>query len=762
MKAIRSLIGLAAALSLTLTSVAAAQSPKASARVEALLARMTPAEKVGQLNLVPGGRQKALNSRLEGEGLNAVRRGEAGSYLHVAGAERLREVQRIAVEESRLKIPLLFAMDVVHGYRTIFPVPLGLAASWDPDVAETAARVAGREAAAAGLNWTFAPMIDVARDPRWGRIVEGAGEDPYLNSVMAVAQVRGFQGDDLSRPDVLMATAKHFAAYGAALGGRDYAGADISERTLHEVYLPPFRAAQNAGAASFMTAFNEIGGQPVTADQGLVRGVLRTDWGYQGLVVSDWNAVIELANHGVVPDQAGAAVAALGASVDVDMAGLAYAQHLEAAAARDPKVGAWLDDAVRRVLTAKEKLGLFDNPYARHDTAREKAVMLSPEHRAAAREAARKSIVLLKNEEGVLPLKAGLKRIAVVGSLAADANSQLGSWRGRGDASEVVSLLDGVKARAGAGVVVEYAPGAGPRSDSTTDIAAAVRTANAADLVILVVGEDFDLSGEARSRSSVELPGAQKALAAAVFATGKPVVTVLTNGRPLAVPEIDAGSKAVVEAWYLGNEAGTALAEVLFGDAGPGGRLPVAFPRTTGQLPIPYAEAPSGRPADPDLAKDTSRYLDLPITPLYPFGHGLSYTRFDYSNLQVSTPSIAADGRVRISATVRNAGAREGDEVVQLYVRDPVARISRPIKQLRGFERLTLKPGESRRVSFDLSASQVAFYDRDGRWIVEPGRIEVQVGASAADIRLTGGFEITGQATTTEPAASILTPVTVQ
>jgi beta-glucosidase len=736
--------------------------PQSSSRVEDLLAQMTLEEKLGQLNMIQGGRSRALNSLLDEEGLERVRRGEVGSFLHVAGAERLGEVQRVAVEESRLGIPLLFAMDVVHGYRTIFPVPIALAGSFDPGAAELAARVSAVEATSAGLHWTFAPMVDIAPDPRWGRIVEGAGEDPYLASVMAAAWVRGYQGQSLGAPDTMLATVKHFAAYGAALGGRDYASAEISYRALEEYYLPPFHAAHRAGAATMMTAFNDIGGVPVTANRGLVRNLLRGDWGFDGVVVSDWNAIAELINHGVAADRGEAGLLALDASVDVDMTSRVYIEDLRARVENVPEAITLIDQAVRRVLHAKEQLGLFDNPYQYHDPEREAATLMSDRHRAIAREIAVRSMVLLKNEGGLLPL-ARDRRIAVIGALADDASSPLGSWRARGQVEDSVSLLAGLRAELGSSARITYTPGAAPDSDDEGGIVAAVRAARASDVVLLVVGENFDQSGESRSRSSLELPGAQEALARAVIATGKPVVAVLMNGRPLAIPFLAENSEAILETWFAGVEAGPAIADVLFGDAAPAGRLPAAFPRTTGQVPFSYLEPPSGRPADPDLARDTTRYHDLPITPLYPFGHGLSYTSFEYSDLAFSAPRMEAAGEIEVSVRVRNSGSRAGDEVVQLYMRDPVASVARPVSQLRGFHRLHLEPGEARTVTFKLSAGQFALYAQSGRWVVEPGRIDIMVGASSADIRLRGSFDIIGAPLDAfAPAAALQTEVRVQ
>ena len=714
------------------------------ADLNAILAEMTLEEKIGQLVQRMGGRSKALNSRLGPDELDRVRRGEVGSYLHVAGAAELRELQRVAVEESRLGIPLLFSMDVVHGYRTIFPVPLAMAASWDEAAAQRHAQIAAKEASASGLHWTFAPMVDIARDPRWGRIVEGAGEDAYLGSRMAAAQVRGFQGDDLAAADTIMAGTKHFGAYGAAEGGRDYAGAEISERALREVYLAPFRAAAEEQTASYMTAFNAVGGVPTTGNEALLRDLLRDEWGWDGLLLSDWRAVEELMAHGIAGTRPDAAALALRASVDMDMVADIYADDLIAAIEADPALEALLDEAVLRILKVKQRLGLFDDPYIYHDAAREAATLLTAEHRAEARRIAERSIVLLKNDGDVLPLARDVRSIALIGALADDGLSQLGSWRAQGQQEDVVTLRTALEASHGN---VTYVPGADSRSEDTGGIAAAVEAATGSDMIILAIGEDYDWSGEARSRSSLELPGAQQELLAALDATGKPLVIVLMGGRPLAVPEIAEAGDAVLATWLLGVEAGPAIANTLFGDNNPGGKLPASFPRATGQVPFAYDQLPSGRPADPDITKDTARYMDLPITPLYAFGHGLSYTDFGYGEIGLSASEIPADGGlVTITVPVTNSGSVAGDEVVQLYMRDPVASVSRPVKQLRGFARVHLQPGETRQVSFTLGAAQFALWGLRGGWLVEPGLIELMVGSASDDIRAEAQLTISGHA----------------
>ncbi len=701
--------------------------------VRGLIAKMTLTEKLGQMTQLAGGRQKALNSRIDDAALDRVRQGRVGSYLHVAGAEPLARLQRVAVEESRLGIPLLFAMDVVHGYRTIMPVPLALAASFDPETARRAARVAAVEASVSGLHWTFAPMIDIARDARWGRVVKGAGEDPYLGSRMAEAQVLGFQTDDLSNQDAMMACAKHFGAYGAGVGGRDYDRADISSETLHEVYLPPFQAAIAAGAGSFMTAFNELNGVPTTGNAELVRALLREEWGYQGLVVSDWNAILELVAHGAASTPVEAAALALRAGVDMDMTSNTYADHLESAIAADPALMPLVDEAVGRILHAKARLGLFDDPFRFGDAARERTVLGSAEHRAVAREAAMRSIVLLRNEGNVLPLRRDA-RIALIGALADDASSTIGSWRARGQMEESITLRAALEP-----LGVSYAPGVSPRDPDTSGIGDAVEMARNADIVVLAIGEDYDYSGEARSRSDIGLPGAQKQLIDALRATGKPIVAVLMNGRPLALEAALDDIPAVLETWFLGNESGPAIADILFGEVSPAGRLPMGMPRVTGQVPQSYAHPPTGRPANPDLSIDSARYSDTAIGPLFPFGHGLSYATFDYSALEILPQGDGRSLRWAVSATVKNTSTREADEVIQLYIRAPVSGLARPVKELRGFARVSIPAGEARRITFVLRPEQFGI-GRDG-WHIPAGPVEVMVGASSEDIRLRDAFQ---------------------
>lgn len=699
-------------------------SAPAPQRIERLLGQMTLEEKLGQLlQFTPDQPELAV----------ALDKGLVGSVLNTTGAAQANALQRAALAGSRLRIPLLIGHDVIHGYRTIFPIPLGIAASWDPGAAEQAARVSAREARAAGIHWTFAPMVDIARDPRWGRIAEGSGEDPVLAGALAAAWVRGFQGSDPSAGDAVLACAKHFAGYGAAMGGRDYAETDIPERTLREIYLPPFRAAADAGVATFMSAFNTVNGVPATANPFLLDQILRKEWRYPGMVVSDWAAVAELINHGVAATREEAALAAITAGIDMNMWDGTFATL--AAAVRDTRLPMRVvDAAVRRVLRAKEQAGLFDRPFA--DEAAADAVMLTPEHRAAARQVAQRSLVLLKNEN-LLPLAADGRRVALVGPLASARADMLGPWFASGAAGDAVSLADALRQR---NVRVVTAMGTGVSDGADDEMAAAVDAAKESDVVIAVLGESREMSGEAASRASIDLPGRQRQLFELLAATGKPMVVVVVSGRPLAIPRVAERARAVIQAWFPGTEAGHAIADVLFGDVNPSAKLPVTVPRATGQIPIGYAQLPTGRPAQPGN-KYSSKYADVAIEPLYPFGHGLSYTRFEYSDLRLSAPSLSPGGRVTVSASVRNTGARAGDEIVQLYIRDLVASVARPVRELKAFRRLTLAPGEAQRVEFALTRADLQFWGARG-WTAEPGQFKVWIAPSSAG-GLEGSFTLT-------------------
>jgi beta-glucosidase len=703
-------------------------------RIDALLARMTLAEKLGQLQQLDG--EANGNSRPEHRDL--IRKGLLGSTLNVRGVERTNELQRIAMTEARLKIPVLFAFDVIHGYRTVFPVPLGEASSWDPAAAQRSASVAASEAAASGVRWTFAPMVDIARDARWGRIVEGSGEDPYLGAAMARARVRGFQGTNYRAPEKIVACAKHWVAYGAAEAGRDYNTTDISERTLREIYFPPFKAALDAGAGTFMSAFNDLNGVPASANPFTLTKVLRGEWRFDGFVVSDYTSVQELINHGLAANEMEAARLAINAGVDMEMVSRLYNKY-GAQLLKEGKLSqVTLDEAVRRILRIKFRLGLFEQPYT--DESRERTTLLSRENLAAAREIAGRSMVLLKNERETLPLDKGTRSIAVIGPLADSQRDVLGSWTGDGRTEDAVTLLTGIKAIVSPATKVTYAKGCEVNDDSTAGIADAVRAARDADVAIVAVGESADMSGEASSRSSLDLPGRQLDLVKAIQATGKPTVVVLMNGRPLTINWVAENVPAILETWFAGTQAGNAIADVLFGDVNPGGKLPLTFPRAVGQEPLYYNHMNTGRPPDANN-KYTSKYLDVPWTPLYPFGYGLSYTQFSLTNLHLSAQRISPAGRLTVSVEVENTGKRAGDEVVQLYIRDVAASLTRPVKELKGFERITLRPGERRRVSFTLAPEQLGFYNREMRFVVEPGEFKIMVGTNS-ESGLGASFEV--------------------
>jgi len=706
--------------SAALTMSLHAQSPAAiEKRIDALLSRMTLEEKIGQMS-----QSSSLRSPLSAEIKDQIRQGRWGSFLNAGGAEDRAEAQRIAMKESRLGIPLLFGRDVIHGYQTIFPIPLGQSASWNPELIRQAARVAAREAANQGIHWTFAPMIDITRDPRWGRIAETLGEDPYLTGVLGAAMVRGFQEEGLA------ACAKHYAGYGAAEAGRDYNSTWIPEALLREVYLRPFRAAQQAGVATFMSAFNALNGIPATGNQFLLRRVLRDEWGFDGFVVSDYESVTEMIQHGFAADARDAALKALQAGVDMEMVSTAFYDHLPALV-REGKVDSKpIDDAVRRILRVKFRLGLFDPP------APAKAGSIEP--RTVAQQLAAESIVLLKNEGGVLPLSKAIGKIAVIGPLADSPVDQMGTWVMDGRAEDVVTPLAAFRAVLGPDRVA-WAPGLrNSRDTSRAGFAGALAAARSAEAVLLFLGEEQILSGEARSRAFLSLPGAQEALVEEIAKAGRPLIVVILAGRPLTFQAVAGKAQAVLYAWHPGTMGGPALAGLVFGDAAPSGKLTVTFPRAIGQIPIYYAQLKTGRPPSPDETGIptgtpvepkgyTSKYLDVDVTPEYPFGFGLSYTTFEYSNLRFSAAEVPLGGTLTVSADVANTGRREADEIVQLYVRDPVASVARPVRELKGFRRVRLKPGQKRTVSFPLSTGDLAFYNDRIQWVTEPGLFQVWV-----------------------------------
>ena len=729
--------------------------PQIGARVEALLAQMTLEEKIGQLNQIGGG---PFPPGMKPE--ETIRAGGAGSVLWLNDTKRFNELQRIAVEESRLKVPVLFALDVIHGYRTIFPAPLAMAASWDPTVPERAQAIAAREARAAGIHWTFAPMVDIARDARWGRIMEGAGEDPYLGAAMAAAQVRGFQGPYLGAPERLLACAKHFAAYGAAEGGRDYDSVYVPEGLLRNVYLPPFQAAVQAGVGSFMSAYMDLNDVPATANPSLLRDVLRKQWGFRGFVVSDAMAVGNLVIQGFARDGRDAAERALLAGLNMDMASLTYPQHLPGLVKDGRITPAQIDEAVRPILAAKFRLGLFAQPYT--DETRAKEVLGAPAHRQEARLAAQKSLVLLRNEGGLLPLKKSLTSVAVIGPLADSKEGTEGGWMVFGHVAAAVTVLEGLRSKLGATARVEYAKGpdikrdipsflddilpSGPRSTQTpaeaeVAFAEAVKTAQEAEVVVMVLGELGNMSGEAASRSSLDLPGRQEELLKAVVATGKPVVLVLVGGRPLSIGWAAANVPSILEAWQPGTEGGHAVADALFGDVNPGGKLPATFPRSAGYSPFYYARNLSHQPEGSRMY--SSRYWDGPTTPLYPFGYGLSYTSFSFANLKAESPQVRVGQSVGVSVDVTNTGGAGGDEVAQLYIHQKAGRDSRPVRELKGFERVTLEPGETKSVRFRLGPDELGYWSTGARrWVQDAEAFDLWAGGDStatlhADLKVT-------------------------
>ncbi|MDB5907613.1 MAG: bglX [Massilia sp.] len=724
------------------SGAACAQDPAIERRVDALLKSMTLEEKVGQLHQLSGKEFTGPDNASKSNKLNDIRSGRVGSMLNIKGVAATREIQALALQ-SRLKIPLLFGLDVIHGYKTVFPVPLGETASWDLAIIEQSAHIAATEAAASGIHWTFAPMVDVARDPRWGRVMEGAGEDSYLGALVAAARVRGFQGAKLGGTDAVMATAKHFAAYGAAIAGRDYNAVDMSDQLLYETYLPPFKAALDAGAATFMNSFNTLNGVPATGNAFLQRDILKGKWQFSGFVVSDWGSVREMVTHGYATDLEDAARKAITAGSDMDMEGYAYSGSL-AQLVESGKVDiALVDDAVKRILYKKFELGLFDDPYKFSDAARESQVLNNPEHRKFARVVAQKSMVLLKNEHDVLPLARAGKSIAIIGPLA-DARRDLeGGWIVQSDAVHVVSLLDGIRSHAGKGNRISYELGCNAACTTTDGFAAAVNAARNADAVVLAVGETWDMSGEAKSRADLGLPGLQSQLFVALKATGKPIVVVIMAGRPLVFDAVSTHADAILYAWFPGSEGGNAIADVLFGDYNPSGKLPMSFPRSVGQIPLSYTQYQTGRPVrDEANVVYKSAYIDSPNTPRYAFGYGLSYARFAYQDLRVSRRKMSPAESITVSFSLTNTGKVAGEEVAQLYLRDLVSSVVRPLKELKGFQKIALQPGERKQVSFTIDRQTLSFYNRALQWGAEPGQFEIMIGSASDDVRLQDTIEL--------------------
>ncbi|MES2277175.1 MAG: glycoside hydrolase family 3 N-terminal domain-containing protein [Bacteroidota bacterium] len=713
--------------------------PLTENKITALIAKMTIDEKVGQLNQYSADGDVTGPATNGGNKFQDVKDGKIGSLLNIRGAERTRVWQEAAMQ-SRLKIPLLFGLDVIHGYRVTFPIPLAEAASWDLDAIEKSARIAATEAAASGIHWTFAPMVDLARDPRWGRVMEGAGEDPYLGSLIARARVIGFQGKGLGNTDAVMACVKHFAAYGAAIGGRDYNSVDMSPRTLWEFYLPPFKAAAEAGAATFMNSFNDLNGTPASASKYLQHDILKGKWGFNGFVVSDWGSIGEMVAHGYAADSYEAGMQAINAGNDMDMESRAYNKNL-AKLVKDGKVSiATVNDAVRRVLRKKFEMGLFDDPYKFSNIDREKQTLNRTDFADAERDMARKSIVLLKNQGQLLPLSKN-KSIAVIGPLAKSETDMKGfwsvDWKGQ---DHSVSLFEGMQA---VGANLTYAKGCEIADTSKAHFAEAVQAAKNADVVVMAVGEAANMSGEAKSRSDIHLPGVQEDLIKAIQATGKPVIVLIMAGRPLVFNWTADNVPAIVYTWWLGNQAGNAIADVLYGKYNPAGKLPMTFPQSVGQIPIYYNYLNTGRPAKDDgRSSYTSGYLDLTKRPQYAFGYGLSYTKFEYSDLKLSKEAMNKQDELTVSFTIKNTGQYAGEEVAQLYLQDAVAQPVRPVKELKGFKKLMLQPNEIKTVSFVINKDKLSFYNDQLEWITQPGKFNLFIGSASNDIRLQKSFNL--------------------
>lgn len=715
-------------------------------RVDSVLKLMTLEEKIGQLNQYNGFWEITGPTPKEGQAAKKyadLKNGLVGSMLNVKGVKDVRALQKIAVEETRLGIPLLFGFDVIHGYKTISPIPLAEAASWDLKEIKKSAAIAAEEAASVGLNWTFAPMVDISRDARWGRVMEGAGEDPYLGSQIAIARVQGFQGDDLKARNTILACAKHFAAYAFAESGRDYNTVDIGESTLQNIVLPPFKAALEAGVRTFMNSFNELNGIPATGNSYLQRKILKSDWQFDGFVVSDWGSINEMIPHGFAKDSKQAAEIAINAGSDMDMESSAYVSHLSTLVKEGKVKESLIDDAARRILKVKFELGLFDNPYLYCDENYEKETLGKAAFQEGVLEMAKKSIVLLKNEKELLPLKKTGQKIVVIGALANDKTSPLGSWRIAADDNSAVSLLEGLQNYKGN--QLKYVKGAEVAEGrtqfiwetkiNTTDKSGfdeAIQAAKTADVVIMSLGEHGLQSGEGRSRTDIGLPGVQQELLEAVYNVNPNIVLVLNNGRPLAIPWADAHIPAIVEAWHLGTQSGNAIAQVLYGDYNPSGKLPMTFPRNVGQVPIYYNYKNTGRPVmnEPDSVF-WSHYIDEKNTPLYPFGYGLSYTKFEYSDLSLSQKTFSGNDQITVSVTVKNTGKYAGKEVVQLYIRDLIASVTRPVKELKGFEMIELQPGKSKKVNFIINKKTIEFFTAQSKWEAEPGDFKIFVGGNS-------------------------------
>ena len=731
-----------------------AQDAKMKMYVDALMKKMTLDEKIGQLNLVTPGGGVATGAVVSSDVELKIKKGNVGGLFGVIGVDKIKQAQELAVNNSRLHIPLIFGSDVIHGYKTTFPIPLALSCSWDTEMIERSARIAASEASADGLSWVFSPMVDIARDPRWGRIAEGAGEDPYLGSKIAAAMVKGYQGNDLAANNTVMACVKHYALYGAAEAGRDYNTTDMSRIKMYEYYLPPYKAAVEAGAGSMMSSFNEVDGIPASANKFLMTDVLRKQWGFKGFVVTDYTAINEMIDHGMGNLQTVSALA-LNAGIDMDMVGEGFLTTLKKSLKERKVTQQQIEIACRRILEAKYKLGLFDDPYRYCNTSRATKEVLSNDKRLAAREFAEHSFVLLKNNNQALPLKKS-GTIALIGPLANNKSNMLGTWAVSGDNQLSIPVLDGIKNMIGSGINIMYAKGANISDDaaivkeanvfgekididkrSPQDlITEAVTTANSADVIVAVVGEASEMSGESASRSDIGLPASQVELIKALKKTGKPLVLVIMSGRPLTLPAESEMATAILQVWFAGHEAGNAIADVLFGNYNPSGKTTITFPRNIGQIPIYYNHKNTGRPlVGEEWQKFRSDYLDIPNTPLYPFGFGLSYTSFSYSDVKISNNNPRGNQTVIASAKITNTGKYAGEEVVQLYISDPVASVARSVKDLRGFKKIMLQPGESKEVSFAVTTEDIKFYNASLQKVWEPGEFIIQIGTNSQNVK---------------------------
>jgi beta-glucosidase len=721
--------------------ISPAQHKTIDQKVDSVLGMMTLEEKIGQMNQYNGDWDATGPITKDGDKQNQIRKGMVGSMLNVTGEDHTRTLQEIAMQ-SRMKIPLLFGQDIIHGYRTIFPIPLAEAASWDLDAIQLSARIAAVEASAAGVHWTFAPMVDIARDPRWGRVMEGAGEDPYLGSLIAIARVKGFQGNGLGNTDALMACAKHFAAYGAAIGGRDYNSVDMSLSQLYEIYLPPFKAAAEAGVATFMNSFNDLNGIPATGNRYLQRDVLKGEWKFRGFVVSDWGSVGEMIQHGFVKDNYEAAMVAANAGSDMDMESRSYIQNLAKLVKEGKVKTSVIDDAVKRVLRKKFEMGLFADPFRFCNIEREQQQWNNADHLKAEKEIARKSIVLLKNN-GILPINKTAtegkpRTVALIGPFVKAIRDNLGFWSydWPDDTTRIVTLWNGIKTKLSTETRMVYAKGCDINDTSHAGFEDAIAAAKKADIIIISVGEARDMSGEAKSRSNIHLPGVQEELIKAIHATGKPFVVLISAGRPLIFEWTADNAPAILYTWWLGTEAGDAIADVLFGDYNPSGKLPISFPQTEGQIPIYYNHFNTGRPATSDSDRFyRSAYTDLSIYPRYEFGYGLSYTSFSYSDILLNKNAIKANETMTATVTVTNTGQFDGEEVVQLYIRDLIGSITRPVKELKGFQKIKLKAGESKQLTFTITLNDLKFYNSELKYVAEPGDFKIFIGGNSRDVK---------------------------